>query len=103
MANRELQIKALGSEQRLKILKLLLQPQRHFSDQTSADPVAFGVCMSLIAQALGVSQPTVSRHLDLLRQAGFITVKRHDRWSYCRRDEIALAEYHRWLGRRLGL
>ncbi len=103
MSKREAQIKALASDQRLKILKLLSHPKRHFSDQWSADPVKFGVCMTLIAKALGVSQPTLSRHMELLRLAGFVTTKRHERWVYCQRDEGALSEYHRWLGRKLGV
>ena len=87
----------MASEQRLKILRLLAQPQRHFGHQWSADPVDMGVCMTLIAQALGVTQPTASRHLDMLRQAGFITVRRHLKWSYCKRDDAAIRDYLDWL------
>ncbi|MCR8548913.1 ArsR family transcriptional regulator [Salipiger sp. P9] len=99
--DRSTQIKAMASAPRLKVLKLLAEPEKHFADQWSADPADFGVCMTLIAEALGVSQPTVSRHLDILRQAGFITVQRHLKWSYCRRDETAIAEYLDWLAREL--
>ncbi|WP_199444728.1 ArsR/SmtB family transcription factor [Acidocella aminolytica] len=38
--------------------------------------------MTLIAEALGVAQPTASRHLDILRQAQFIVVRRYLKWSY---------------------
>ena len=95
--DRSTQIRAMASEQRLKILRLLAQPQRHFGHQWSADPVDMGVCMTLIAQALGVTQPTASRHLDMLRQAGFITVRRHLKWSYCKRDDAAIRDYLDWL------
>ena len=91
------QSKALASKSRMEILKLLKQPLANFPHQKSADPSEFGVCMNLIAERLGVSQPTVSRHIDLLRQAGFLRVKRQHRWSYCSRDEEGLTEYHRWL------
>lgn len=100
--DRSTQIKAMASEQRLKILQLLAQPAEQFGDQWSADPVEFGVCMTLIAEALGVSQPTTSRHLDILKQAGFITVQRHMKWSYCKRDEAAIAGYLQWLSAELG-
>ncbi len=53
--------------------------------------------MTLIAEALVVAQPTASRHLDILRQAGFITVQRHLKWSYCTRDEAAISGYLDWL------
>lgn len=100
--DRSTQIKALASEQRLKILQLLAHPAEQFGDQWSADTVEFGVCMTLIAEALGVSQPTTSRHLDILKQAGFITVQRHMKWSYCKRDEAAIAGYLQWLSAELG-
>lgn len=88
--DRSTQMKALASPPRLTILRLLAEPQVHFGHQWSADAREFGVCMTLIAEALGVAQPTASRHLDLLRQAGFITVRRHLKWSYCKRDEAVI-------------
>lgn len=98
---RSSQIKAASSEQRIRILQLLADPKEHFGFQWSADPEKFGVCMSLIAEALEVSQPTISRHLDILKQAGFITVKRHQKWSYCQRDEAKIAEFAAWMAEAL--
>lgn len=100
---RSTQIKAMASEQRLKVLQMLAEPQKHFAQQWSADPVEFGVCMTLIAKALGVAQPTSSRHVDILRQAGFITVQRHLKWSYCKRDEAAISGYLKWLAGELSV
>lgn len=99
--DRSTQIRAMASEQRLLILRLLAAPKDHFGHQWSADPVAFGVCMTLIAEALKIAQPTASRHIDILRQAGFISVRRHLKWSYCKRDEAAISEYLTWLGREI--
>lgn len=99
--NRSTQIKAVASETRMSILRLLAKPKQNFADQWSADPVQFGVCMSLIAAALKIAQPTASRHLEILKQAGFITVRRHQKWSYCKRDEAAIREYLDWLGQEL--
>lgn len=101
--DRSTQIRAIASEQRLRILHLLSQPARHFGQQWSADPVVFGVCMTLIAEALAVAQPTASRHLDLLRQAGFITVRKHLKWSYCKRNEAAITDYFAWLRQELSV
>ena len=94
--DRSVQIKALSSEVRIRILQLLADPKGNFSDQWSADPETVGVCMTLIAQAIKVAQPTASRHLDILKQAGFITVTRVEKWSHCKRDDIALREYFDW-------
>lgn len=88
----------MASGPRLKVLRLLAEPDRHFGHQWSADPGKFGVCMTLIAEALGVAQPTASRHLDVLKQAGFIVTQRHMKWSYCKRDEAAIKDYLDWLG-----
>ncbi len=99
--DRAIQMKAMASEVRMAILRLLAEPERHFGQQWSADAVAFGVCMSLIAEALGIAQPTASRHLDILKQAGFITVRRQGKWSYCQRDEAAIRDYLAWLEREL--
>jgi ArsR family transcriptional regulator len=96
--DRSTQIRAMASQPRLRILRLLADPEQHFRHQWSADPVAFGVCMTLIAEALAIAQPTASRHLDILRQAGFISVKKHLKWSYCKRDEAAIRGYLDWLG-----
>jgi len=44
-----------------------------------------------------MAQPTVSKHLDLLRRAGFVRAEKVGRWSYYRRDEAEIAEYKGWL------
>ncbi|MEP5760373.1 MAG: ArsR family transcriptional regulator [Litoreibacter sp.] len=59
--------------------------------------------MTMIAQELGVAQPTASKHLDILKQAGFITVKKHQKWSYCKRDDEAIIDYLGWLQNDLSL
>ncbi|UWR24229.1 helix-turn-helix domain-containing protein [Sulfitobacter sp. S190] len=87
----------MSSAVRLRVLSLLAEPQKHFGHQWSADAVEFGVCMTMIADALGVAQPTASRHLEILRQAGFITVRKHQKWSYCKRDTAAIDAYLGWL------
>ncbi|MEJ2228201.1 MAG: winged helix-turn-helix domain-containing protein, partial [Alphaproteobacteria bacterium] len=71
MIERGIQIKALSSEVRMEILELLKQPKENFANQYSADPCEVGVCMHLIAEKLNLSPPTITRHIDLLRQAGF--------------------------------
>ncbi len=93
---REEQAKALASAVRMQILHWLKTPGSNFAEQTSGDPVEIGVCVTLITARLGMSQPTVSRHLELLKRAGFLRVQRIGKWSYYQRDEKALKEYWRW-------
>ncbi len=97
MTNRADQVKALANEMRIEILRILDQPGTHFSGQESADPEETGVCVQLIAAHFGVSQPTMSRHIELLKRANFIVAKRQQKWTYCSRNEAALTEYASWL------
>lgn len=85
----------------MQILRLLAEPQRNFAHQWSADAADFGVCMTLIAEALHIAQPTASRHLDILTQAGFLKVRKYQKWSYCQRDDVAIQDYLKWLERDL--
>ncbi|MDC0435063.1 helix-turn-helix domain-containing protein [bacterium] len=103
MVNRENQIKALSNANRLEILRLLMDPAKHFRKQKSADPGNFGVCIQLIAEKINVAQPTVSRHIDILKRAGFVSIQRHQQWSYCSRDEHSLSNFHQWLQTELGI
>ena len=97
MVDRVEQSKALASEARTTVLAWLKEPRRHFSHQETGDPEDIGVCVTLIAAKLGMSQPTVSRHLELLRRAGFVEVNRIARWSFFSRNEAGLADYREWL------
>jgi len=94
---REDQAKALASAARMKILHWLKTPELNFADQITDDPSKIGVCVTLITRKLGMSQPTVSRHLELLKRAGFLSVQRIGKWSYYQRNEKILNEYWKWL------
>ena len=84
-------LKALGNERRLQILDWLKDPRAHFRPQVDGDLVDDGVCGVLIAEKLGVSQPTLSEHMRILVQAGLVTPKRIKQWTFYRRDEAAIA------------
>jgi DNA-binding transcriptional ArsR family regulator len=85
-------IRALANERRLLILEWLKDPPAHFPPQVDGDLVADGVCGVLIAEKLGVSQPTVSEHLKVLAQAGLVRSKRIKQWTFYRRDEAQIRE-----------
>jgi len=83
--------KALGNDRRLQILAWLKDPRAHFREQVDGDLVDDGVCGLLIAEKLGVSQPTLSEHMRVLVQAGLVTPKRIKQWTFYRRNETRLA------------
>jgi ArsR family transcriptional regulator len=97
MDDRLEQAKALASDVRLNILEWLRQPDTHFSCQATGKPSEIGVCVTLLTEKLGMAQPTASRHLELLRRAGFLKVNKVGRWSFFSRDEAGIAAYKEWL------
>ncbi len=92
-------IRALASERRLQILEWLKDPVAHFPPQVDGDLVTDGVCGALIAEKLGISQPTVSEHLKALAQAGLLRPKRIKQWTFYKRDERRIAELKRELAK----
>ena len=83
-------IRALANERRLQILEWLKDPVAHFPPQVDGDLVEDGVCGVLIAEKLGVTQPTLSEHLKILTQAGLLRSKRVKQWTFYRRDEAQI-------------
>jgi DNA-binding transcriptional ArsR family regulator len=88
-------IRALGNERRLQILEWLKDPRSHFPPQVDGDLVRDGVCGILIAEKLGVSQPTASEHLKVLSQAGLLKSKKIKQWIFYKRDEARIRELKR--------
>lgn len=70
------QLKALADPVRLRILEFLRDPVRSCCVQPD------GVCACDIEVFLGLSQPTVSHHMKLLVQAGFVTAQKRGRWVF---------------------
>lgn len=94
-------MRALASERRLQILEWLKTPRRHFPPQVDGDLVRDGVCAVLLAQKLGVSQPTLSEHMRILSQAGLVRAKRIKQWTFYRRDETRIRELKRLIARQV--
>jgi len=61
-------ISALNDETRLKILNFI-----HYHSE---------VCVCDIEKAFGMIQSRISRHLKILKEAGFLKVDRRGRWAY---------------------
>jgi len=77
---------------RRDILQVLLD--RHEPD-VPAD--AGGTSVSEIVSALGLSQPTVSKHLKVLREAGLVSVREDGQHRYYRLEHEPLEKVEDWL------
>jgi ArsR family transcriptional regulator len=88
-------LRALANERRLQILEWLREPRKHFREQVDGDLVEDGVCGLLIAEKLGVSQPTVSEHMRVLTAAKLVRAKRIKQWTMYRRNEAAISAVKR--------
>ena len=62
-------LKAAGEPSRLRILKVLEGGE---------------LCACHLVELLGFAQPTVSRHLSILRMAGLVLERKEGRWTYYR-------------------
>ena len=82
--------RALSNEKRLLILAWLKEPTRHFRPQVDGDLAKDGVCGLLIAEKLGVSQPTASVHLRILLDAKLIESKKIKQWIFYKRHQKGL-------------
>ena len=49
------------------------------------------ICVCDVVDQFGVSQPTISHHLKVLREAGLITVSRRGVWAYYALDADGIA------------
>jgi DNA-binding transcriptional ArsR family regulator len=94
-------IQAIGNDRRLQILEWLKDPKAHFRPQVDGDLVADGVCAALIAEKLGISQPTLSEHMRVLSQAGLVRSKKIKQWTFYQRDEARIRQIKRSIAARL--
>jgi DNA-binding transcriptional ArsR family regulator len=79
--------RALAHEKRLQILSWLKDPAAHFPPQVDGDLVRDGVCVLRIAEKLGVKQPTATRHLQILADAGLVVDTRIGKWTFFKRND----------------
>jgi DNA-binding transcriptional ArsR family regulator len=70
-------LKALGDENRLKIILMLGGTE---------------LCVCHIVEGLELAPSTVSKHLSILEQAGLIETRKKGRWVHCRLPQNPLPE-----------
>ena len=73
---------------RREILQVLLEAQSSGGGE---------VAVSQIVQALELSQPTVSKHLKVLRDSGLVSVREEGQHRYYHLDSAPLEEVDEWL------
>lgn len=56
-----------------------------------------GLCASDIELRIHLSQPTISHHMSVLREAGLVEAKKLGQWMWYRRNEPALRDFARRL------
>ena len=84
-------LRALSNPRRLEIMTWLRDPTAHFPPQRDGDLIEDGVCVGFITEKIGMSQPTVTGHMQILAEAGLVTSRRIKNWVFYRpcRDVIA--------------
>lgn len=71
-------MKALRDPNRVKIVKMLQHGE---------------LCVCEIQEALGVSQPTVSKHLKILEEAGLLNSRKEGLWVHYRLHDGSASPY----------
>jgi DNA-binding transcriptional ArsR family regulator len=84
-------MRTFGNPRRLQILSWLADPRANFPPQRDGDLVTDGVCLVFIAEKAGISQPSASKHMELLVGAGAVVATPIGRWTFYRRDEEGIA------------
>ena len=78
-------LKALADPQRLRIISLIqAQPAKE-------------VCVCNLTEPLGLTQPTVSHHMKVLREAGLVEREQRGSWAYFRIAKPQLAALRKLL------
>ena len=60
------------------------------------------MCAAFIAEKLGVTQPTTSRHMKVLLNAGLVRAKSQKGWTFYRLDPDGMARARDVMAARLG-
>ena len=83
------QLKAISDPARLTILECLKNPRCCALDLDK------GMCACDIESQLELSQPTISHHMKVLREAGLVDAEKVGQWMWYRSNEKALKELSR--------
>ncbi|SDL82032.1 transcriptional regulator, ArsR family [Glycomyces sambucus] len=79
---------ALGDPVRRRVMELLAEGE-----------APAGALAAILKESLGISQPAVSQHLKVLREAGLVTVRAEGTRRIYGADDAGLARVRAWLER----
>lgn len=88
---------AAGAERLAAVLKVIAEPTRLRLLSLVAAHQDSEECICNLTDVVGLSQPTVSHHMAVLRDAGLVEAEKVGQWMWYRRNERALRELARAL------
>ncbi|KXU94246.1 ArsR family transcriptional regulator [Caballeronia megalochromosomata] len=86
-------LNALSNRHRFTILIWLTEPEKRFPPQQDGDLLEDGVCVGIITEKIGLSQPTVTTHMQTLAKAGLVTSKKIKNWVYYKLDDASVERF----------
>jgi ArsR family transcriptional regulator len=90
----DIALHAIADPMRRKILRSL-------KEKATSSIGRSGLCASDIEARLPLSQPTISHHMAILRQAGLVDSTKIGQWMLYRRNESAIRFFFKTLKREL--
>ena len=94
------QLKAIANPKRLQIIEWIVQPTEHFEPQVDGDLVIDGVCIGRIVDKIGLSQPTVTNHMQVLEEAQLVSSKKIKNWVFYKPNQKEIQRLFHDLGKR---
>ncbi|MCJ8324544.1 MAG: ArsR family transcriptional regulator [Hyphomicrobiales bacterium] len=71
-------------------MQWISDPLPNFKPQSDGDLVDDGVCVGSIATKIGLSQPTVTKHMGILENAGLVSHKKLKNWVFYKPNSKAI-------------
>ena len=84
-------LRALSNPRRMTIVRWLADPTSHFPPQRDGDLVEDGVCVGFITKKMGLSQPAVTEHMQVLASAGVVTSRKIKNWVFYKLETDRIA------------
>jgi len=75
-------LRAISNPRRLSIVTWLADPEAHFPPQRDGDLVTDGVCVGFITRKMGISQPAVTEHMQVLAEADLVSSRKIKNWVF---------------------
>lgn len=74
-------LRALANTRRFEIMGWPMDPMTYFPPQGNGDLVEDRLCVGFMTAKIGLRQPTVTTHMQILADAGLVTSKKIRNWA----------------------